>query len=55
MLLMMREILRKCLEHEQPAIRACYENLYQTFFMPLSQVQGVREDGVSADAPSATL
>lgn len=55
MLLMMREILRKCLEHEQPAIRACYENLYRTFFTPLSQVQGVREEGVGADPPSAPL
>jgi hypothetical protein len=55
MLLMMREILRKCIEHEQPAIRACYENLYRTFFTPLSQVQGVQEEGVGADAPSAPL
>ena len=55
MLLMMREILRKCIEHEQPAIRACYENLYRTFFTPLSQVQGVHEEGVGADAPSAPL
>ncbi len=55
MLLMMREILRKCIEHEQPAIRACYENLYRTFFTPLSQVHGVQEEGVGADAPSAPL
>lgn len=46
MLLMMREILHKCLNHEQPAIRACYENLYCTFYTPLSQVHGVREEGV---------
>jgi hypothetical protein len=49
MLLMMREILRKCLTHEQPAIRACYDNLYRTFYGPLSQVRGVREEGVDAD------
>lgn len=55
MLLMMREILGKCIEHEQPAIKACYENLYRTFFTPLSQVQGVHEEGVGADAPSAPL
>lgn len=50
MLLMMREILHNCLNHEQLAIRACYENLYRTFYTPLSQVQGVREEGVDADA-----
>ena len=55
MLLMMREILRKCISHEQPAIRACYENLYRTFFTPLSKVQGVREEGADADVPSAPL
>lgn len=49
MLLMMRDILRKCLEHEQPAIRACYENLYRTFFTPLSQVQGVHEEGAGRE------
>lgn len=49
MLLMMREILRKCIEHEQPAIRACYENLYRTFFTPLSQVQGVHEEGMGRE------
>jgi hypothetical protein len=46
MLLMMRDILRKCLNNEQPAIRACYESLYQTFFTPLSQVRGIKEEGV---------
>lgn len=50
MLLMMREILRKCLNHKQPAIRDCYENLYRTFYTPLCQVQGVREEGVDVDA-----
>jgi hypothetical protein len=49
MLLMMREILRRCLNHEQAAIRACYENLYRTFYTPLSQVQGVREEGIDPD------
>jgi len=49
MLLMMREILRKCLNHEQPATRACYETLYQTFFTPLSQVRGVKQEGVNVD------
>lgn len=49
MLLMMREILKRCLTHEKPAIRTCYENLYHTFYTPLSQVQGVREEGVDTD------
>jgi hypothetical protein len=49
MLLMMREILCKCLNHPQPAIRDCYENLYRTFYTPLSQVQGVREEGVGVN------
>lgn len=50
MLLMMREILRRCLHHEQQHIRECYENLYRTFYTPLSHVQGIREEGAEHDA-----
>lgn len=53
MLLMMREILRKCLTHEHKAIRDCYENLYRTFYNPLSAVHGVNEEG-AAPAPNIT-
>ena len=53
MLLMMREILRKCLTHEHKAIRDCYENLYRTFYNPLSTVHGVNEEG-AAQPPNIT-
>ncbi len=55
MLLMMREILLKCLNHEHPAIRDCYENLYRTFYTPLSGVLGVREEGVDNDHSGTAL
>lgn len=45
MLLMMREVLQKCLTHEHMGIRDCYENLYRTFYNPLSSVVGVNEEG----------
>ena len=41
MLLMMREILQDCLTHRDPAVRQCYENLYRSFSIPLSTIEGV--------------
>ena len=41
MLLMMREILAECLSHPDAAIRQCYENLYRSFSIPLSNIEGV--------------
>jgi len=38
MLVMMQSILKRCLHHPVPAMRECYENLYQTFYEPLSQI-----------------
>jgi hypothetical protein len=52
MLLMMREILRKCLTHEHKGIRDCYENLYRTFYNPLSTVAGVNEEGAETSSSS---
>lgn len=41
MLLMMQEVLHECLNHPRPAERECYENLYRTFYSPLSNIDGV--------------
>lgn len=41
MLLMMREILAECLAHPDAAARECYENLYRSFSIPLSNIEGV--------------
>jgi len=41
MLLMMKEVLEECLNHPSPAERECYENLYRTFYSPLSNIDGV--------------
>ena len=41
MLIMMREILSECLSHPDAAIRQCYENLYRSFSIPLSNIEGV--------------
>jgi len=41
MLLMMREILADCLSHPDAAIRQCYDNLYRSFSIPLSNIEGV--------------
>lgn len=40
-LVMMKKLLRECLEHPDPARRQCYENLYRPFFAPLSQIQNL--------------
>ena len=44
MLLMMRHILEQCVAHKDPAARECYENLYRTFLMPMSRIDGVTEE-----------
>jgi len=41
MLVMMQSILRQCLNHPNPAVRECYENLYQTFSVPLSAIENL--------------
>lgn len=38
MLVMMQSILNKCLNHPDPSTRECYEQLYQTFAVPLGAV-----------------
>ena len=38
MLVMMQTILRACLQHPDLAVRQCYQNLYQTFSMPLDGI-----------------
>lgn len=35
MLVMMQSILKKCLNHPDPSLRECYQQLYQTFAAPL--------------------
>ena len=44
MLLMMRRILDECLSHPDAATRECYENLYRSFYMPLSVISGVKAE-----------
>jgi hypothetical protein len=38
MLVMMRSILKKCLNHSDPSVKECYEQLYQTFATPLDAI-----------------
>lgn len=45
MLLMMRSILDECLLHRHDGIRQCYENLYRTFYIPLSKLSGIKASG----------
>lgn len=45
MLLMMRSILDECLSHGHEGIRQCYENLYRTFYTPLTKLSGIKVDG----------
>jgi hypothetical protein len=45
MLLMMRRVLEECLEHPHEGIRQCYENLYRSFYMPLSSISGLKVEG----------
>lgn len=41
MLVMMQSILRRCLTHPDGAARACYEQLYQSFDGPMSDIEGL--------------
>ena len=41
MLVMMQKILGKCLSHPDPAVRECYQNLYQSFSVPMSTVENL--------------
>lgn len=41
MLVMMQQILKTCLSHEDRAIRECYENLYLPFYHPLTSIEGL--------------
>ncbi|MBP6892926.1 MAG: hypothetical protein KBC94_00770 [Pseudacidovorax sp.] len=43
MLLMMRRILDDCLTHPDAGLRECYENLYRSFYMPLSRISGLKD------------
>jgi hypothetical protein len=41
MLVMMQSILHRCLSHPNPAVRECYENLYQSFSVPLNAIENL--------------
>lgn len=41
MLVMMQSVLRKCLSHPDLAVRECYQNLYQTFSVPLCAIENL--------------
>ncbi|MDX8126445.1 hypothetical protein QLH52_04075 [Methylomonas sp. OY6] len=41
MLVMMQSILKKCLNHSEPAKRECYCNLYQSFAEPLNAISNL--------------
>ena len=42
MLVMMQGILSKCLAHPDPSIREAYHNLYETFSVPMGQIEGLQ-------------
>ena len=44
MLVMMQKILGKCLNHPNPVLRECYQNLYQTFTVPLNAIENLIKD-----------
>lgn len=44
MLVMMQKILEKCLKHPNPIMRECYQNLYETFSVPLNDIQNLNKD-----------
>lgn len=46
-LVMMQSILRQCLTHPDPAVRECYENLYQSFSVPLGAIENLNVAGVT--------
>ncbi len=45
MLVMMQNILGKCLNHQDPAVRECYQNLYQSFSVPMSAIANLVTGG----------
>lgn len=45
MLVMMQNILKKCLSHPDPAVRECYQNLYQSFSVPMSTIKNLVTGG----------
>lgn len=45
MLVMMQQILRQCLAHPDPAVRECYENLYQSFSAPMASIENLNIGG----------
>lgn len=47
MLVMMQSILKKCLSHPDPAVRECYQNLYQSFSVPLGHIENLNTGGLS--------
>jgi hypothetical protein len=47
MLVMMQAILKKCLSHPNPAVRECYQNLYQSFSVPLGHIENLNAGGLS--------
>lgn len=44
MLVMMQKILSDCLNHRDPVLRECYQNLYQTFSVPLNAIENLIKD-----------
>lgn len=45
MLVMMQNILRQCLNHPDHAVRECYQNLYQSFSVPMSTITNLVTGG----------
>ncbi|MFM0125528.1 ATP-binding protein [Paraburkholderia sp. RL18-101-BIB-B] len=41
MLVMMQSILAKCLSHDEPAVRESYQNLYQSFSVPMGTIENL--------------
>ena len=41
MLAMMQSILRKCLEHPDPATRECYSDIYKSFAAPMNRIENL--------------
>lgn len=44
MLVMMQGILLQCLSHPDPAIRECYQNLYQSFSVPMGAIENLNAE-----------
>ncbi len=43
MLVMMQEILAYCLNHPNPVLRECYDNLYTSFAIPMSSIDNLQK------------